>query len=183
MRGGSCDSRRRGRKVAWDGSCDSFLAQDDKRVTLAQDDKSRKTRAQDDKRDAGMSMVEIVISLFLMGILSLAVLPLIIGVTQHSVVNKNTLAGTNFARSELTSIQAAFPSDPGTSTTSCNALQARQNSAGITDTGTGLTAFITVGSCPTSGYPRTVPVTITVKKDSDTVATLKSRVRVAKAGA
>lgn len=130
--------------------------------------------------DQGISMVEIVISMFLLTVLSLALVPLLITVTQHTVVNRNTLAATSFAQSELTRVQAAFPSNPANTTSSCAGLRSRATAAGSADpTGT-FKAFLTVSVCPVS-YPGIVPIKITVKKDGRTVSTLSSHVRVAKA--
>lgn len=134
----------------------------------------RQRRLSDER---GISMVEIVISMFLLAVLSLAILPLILGNTQYSATNRDKLSAMTVAQNKLTEIQAAFPSDPSNANTSCASLGAR---AAKVDEGN-FTSEISVGACPAQ-YPGVAIVTVTVTgKDSAGTATLSSEVRVAKA--
>ncbi|WP_449282377.1 type IV pilus modification PilV family protein [Leucobacter sp.] len=131
-------------------------------------------------RDRGFSMVEIVISMFLLGILSLAVLPLVMRVTQHSVENRGLLEATAFAKDELARIEADYPATPGTVATSCAVLTARAANPPAVHPENGTEAVLTVGSCP-GVYPGSVPVKISVVDGGDTVTSVTSRVRVGSA--
>lgn len=128
--------------------------------------------------DRGMSMVEVVISMLLLALLSVAILPLFIGITQTSVFNRDLLEAGNFAQRQITTIQAAFPSDPAAMTTSCATLKSYQNSAGVESPDSNFTAQIAVAACPES-YPGTTAVTVTVFEDDTKLVELKTLVRVA----
>lgn len=127
--------------------------------------------------DEGFSLVEVIIAMFLLAVLSLAVLPLIIGATRLSVTNKDLVAATTFANSQLAPIRDAFPVNPG-SPTKCSDLQARAVASVIDPAGTGLVATVVVGACPTA-YPGSVAVTVTVKEGSSTLVKLPTRILVA----
>lgn len=114
----------------------------------------------DTTRDEGFSLVEVVIAMFLLMVLSLAVLPLAITAMRSSVGNADIAAATTFANAQLAPISAAFPNDPVTPTT-CSALRTRAVSGVADPAGTGLRADVTVGTCP-AAYPGSVTVTITV---------------------
>lgn len=122
------------------------------------------------RESEGFSIVEVVIAMFLLMVLALAVLPLIVGATTVSVSNRDLVAATTFANGQLASITAAFPNDPATPT-SCATLRGRA-ALDVPDTAdTGLTADITVGSCPPA-YPGVVLVTVVVEDPADPGATL-----------
>ena len=122
------------------------------------------------RESEGFSIVEIVIAMFLLMVLALAVLPLIVGATRVSVSNRDLVAATTFANGQLASITAAFPNDPA-APTSCASLRGRV-AADVADTaGTGLTADISVGSCP-AAYPGVVLVTVVVEDPADPGAAL-----------
>ncbi|WEK14109.1 MAG: prepilin-type N-terminal cleavage/methylation domain-containing protein [Candidatus Microbacterium phytovorans] len=127
--------------------------------------------------DDGFSLVEVLISLFLLAMLALAVLPLLVGATRVSVSNRDLATATAFANAQLAPIKTAFPTD--SATTSCASLrtQARTGIAGPD----GTTAAIAVNPCPatSAGYPASVPVTVTVTdSDGDTVVRLVTRLPV-----
>jgi len=128
-------------------------------------------------RDRGFSMVEIVISIFLVGLLSLAVLPLILGLTQSSVANRGLLEATAFAKDELAKIEDDYPATPGAGATSCTVLSARAANPPAIHPENGMEAVLTVGACPGT-YPGSVPVKISVLDGGDTVTSVTSRVRV-----
>lgn len=109
----------------------------------------------------GFSIVEVIIAMFLLMVIALGVLPLIIGATRTSVVNRDLVAATTFANTHLAPVKAAFPNDPG-APTSCAALRGRA-ATDVRDTaGTGLQADLSIGSCP-AAYPGSVLVTVVVE--------------------
>lgn len=132
--------------------------------------------------DDGFSVVELIIAMFLLAVLALAVLPLLIGATRTSVVNKSLVAATTFANSQLAPIRASFPNDA--INTTCAALQEYQASGTQDPAGTGLKADVVVGPCA-APMPALVTVTVTVYKESSpsappvTLVTLPTKVLVA----
>lgn len=132
--------------------------------------------------DDGFSLVELIIAMFFLALLSLAVLPLLIGAASSSVANRDQVKATSFATEQLASLRAAFPLD---SASTCTALTARETNAASPiagPSGSGMTATIDVASCPTStaAYPVSLSVTIRVFDSSgDELATLPTQFRVA----
>lgn len=127
--------------------------------------------------DDGFSLVEVIMAMFLLAVLALTVLPLIIGATRVSVSNRDLVAATTFANAQLAPVKAAFPNDP-TTPTSCAALRAAHAATAVPDpAGTGLTADVTIGTCP-AAYPGTVTVTVRVIDDGTTIVTLPTRIMV-----
>lgn len=115
----------------------------------------------------GFSLVEVIIAMFLLMVLALAVLPLIIGATRTSVVNRDIVAATAFANAQLAPVKADFGVDP-TTPTRCSELAARavQPEAAIPDPAdTGMSATVEVATCPVgaAAYPATVAVTVEVR--------------------
>lgn len=110
--------------------------------------------------DEGFSVVELIIAMFLLAILALAVLPLLIGATTSSAVNKSLVAATTYANSQLAPIRVQFPNDGASN--SCAAVAARA-ATGVVDSASGLLADVTVSACPAS-LPGTVTVTAKVYK-------------------
>ena len=117
------------------------------------------------RESEGFSIVEVIIAMFLLMVLALAVLPLIVGATTVSVSNRDLVAATTFANGQLASITADFPNDPATPT-SCASLQGRAGSDILDTAGTGLTADVSVGSCP-AAYPGVVLVTVVVEDSTE----------------
>jgi type II secretory pathway pseudopilin PulG len=121
-------------------------------------------------REEGFSLVEVIIAMFLLMVLALAVLPLMVGATRVSVTNKDLVAATAFANSELAAIRTDFTADLATSAR-CSDLVAKAAPAGsaIPDpAGTGMTAIVTVGACPAAAdaYPASIAVTVIVRDAS-----------------
>lgn len=129
--------------------------------------------------DSGMSLVEIVIAMLLFGLLAIGVLPLMWGITQSSVHNRELLTATTFAKDTVAAIQAAFPATPGAGSTSCTALRGYESTPPppAVDLENDLEATVTVGACPAT-YPASVPVKVTVTQDGETAAVITTRVRV-----
>lgn len=132
--------------------------------------------------DDGFSLVELIIAMFFLAILSLAVLPLLIGATSASVANRDQVKATSFATEQLAALRAGFPLD---SASTCTALTAREASTASPipgPSGSGMTATIDVAACPsgTASYPAAVAVTIRVFDTSgDQLTVLPTQFRVA----
>ncbi|HEY3339437.1 MAG TPA: prepilin-type N-terminal cleavage/methylation domain-containing protein [Propionicimonas sp.] len=128
---------------------------------------------------SGVSLVEIVIAMFLLALMSVAVLPLVVGAAQASTANRDLLAATTLAGARLATLQAAFPN----STVNSCATVVATAAAAITDpSGGGATASISFGPCPSS-YPSTVAVTVKGFRPRSTTAaiTLDSAILVSAA--
>jgi len=109
--------------------------------------------------DEGFSLVEVIIAMFLLGILALAVLPLIIGATRASVVNEDLAGATAFANAQLAEIRES-------ARTGCEELQAWDERVVPDLASADMTATIEVSeSCPAT-YPVALPVTVTVATPS-----------------
>jgi type II secretory pathway pseudopilin PulG len=105
---------------------------------------------------AGVSLVEIVVAMFLFAVMSVAVLPLMVGAVQASTTNRDLVAINSLANAQLATLQATFPNS---AENTCAAVAATA-ADGIADpSGSGAAASITVGACPSS-YPATVTVTV-----------------------
>jgi prepilin-type N-terminal cleavage/methylation domain-containing protein len=107
-------------------------------------------------RDSGFGLVEILVSMFLLGLLAVGFLPLLVDAMFVSVRNATVATATQFASGQLDQIGAV----PQT----CAGLDAYRGGGGATIVdarNTTYTATRDVGACPTS-LPATVPVKITV---------------------
>ena len=136
------------------------------------------------RNDRGFSLVEVIIAMFLLAVLSLAVLPLLIGATRLSVTNKDVVAANAFANAQLATLRDSFPLAPATPT-SCATLQGRAVPAAsaISDpAGTGMNATIEVlDTCPTAStnFPASIRVSVTVRDSAgNALATLPTRIKV-----
>ena len=127
--------------------------------------------------DSGFSLVELVIAIFVLAVLSLAVLPLIVGSTRVSAQNREVLSATAFANDQLAKIQQAYPATPGVDTTSCVALRALESAPPVADPASDFEARLTIGACPAE-FPASVPVVVTVSEVGAVVTSVTTRVRV-----
>ncbi len=110
--------------------------------------------------------------MFLLAVLSLAVLPLMIGVAEASAGNRTLASANTFANSQLAPIRASYPT--GASATSCATARTAIPRTAVSDpAGTGLSADTTVGSCP-AAYPGTLAVTVRVYRTDEPTKTLVS---------
>lgn len=117
--------------------------------------------------DAGFSMIEIVVAMFVLAVMSIGLLPLILGTIQTSVLNRQLVAATTLAGTSLDDARRVAASTP-----SCAALTTWR--AGLvtgTPTADGSIVEATVGSCPTA-FPGTVLVSVRVRSAADSTATL-----------
>lgn len=111
--------------------------------------------------DFGFGLVEIVISMFLLALLAVAFLPLLVDALRASVRNSTVATATQLVSEQLDAVSLI----PRT----CAALAAFEAAAvpSLTDErGTAYTAVRNAASCPASGYPLAVSVTVSVTADS-----------------
>jgi len=137
-----------------------------------------------DRKDDGLGLVEIVVAMFLLALLSLALLPILINGLKQSAVNSTIGTATQVLRQEL---------ETASSNTTCKELTDYRDHITAADAITEVTdprgvvvrAFRVVGACPTSaaGYPGTVSVQIQVKRmdTGETISTGATLVYVQKA--
>jgi prepilin-type N-terminal cleavage/methylation domain-containing protein len=127
--------------------------------------------------ETGFSLVELIIAMFVLAVVSLAVLPLLVGTARARVENRGLLTATAFANDRLAELQADYPATPGDDSTSCAALRALQANPPAVDPATGLVARLSVGTCPAT-FPASVPVTVTVSEGGEDVTAVTTRLRV-----
>lgn len=113
-------------------------------------------------RDEGFSLVEIMISMFLLTILAVSFLPLLIDSLKTTVRNATIATATQLASEQLDAV-ALIPR-------TCAGLDAFESAALATLTderGNVFTPHRNASTCPSSGYPVSVPVEVWVTVDSD----------------
>lgn len=113
--------------------------------------------------ELGFSLVEMVIAIFLLGVLAMATLPLLLATTQNSAFNRDLNIASSHANSVITEIRAQYPD--GSSSGSCAQLQTIAESAAEVVAAQHFSALVTLGStCPTaaSAFPLAMPLTVTV---------------------
>lgn len=111
---------------------------------------------------AGVSLVEVVVAMFVLALMSMAVIPLLIASARLSTQNSALTTATSLANAQLAELRAAFRNDGDSSCTAVQEEVADRMAAGISGpAGNGLTGTLTAGSCPAQ-YPGTVRVSISV---------------------
>jgi type II secretory pathway pseudopilin PulG len=137
---------------------------------------SRSVPALPSGSQAGISLVEVIIAMFILALMSVAVLPLMIGGVQASATNRDLVAANSLASAQLADLQAAFPNS---AVNSCAAVEAKAASGTPDPAASGATASISVGTCPSS-YPGTVTVSVKAFRAGYTraVVTLDSAILV-----
>lgn len=103
--------------------------------------------------EAGFGIIEIVVAMFLLGLLAVAVIPLLVQGLTLSSTNATLAAATQLANQQIEQVrtqQSCALVTPATVSTTAD--------------GHTLTATRTVGTCPASGYPLTVPVSVSVTR-------------------
>lgn len=121
----------------------------------------------------GFGIIEIVVAMFLLGLLAIFVLPLVMMSLQTTARTATIGTATDIVNAELTEIRAAA--------TSCSALAPFRSSApaAVTDDrGVSYQAVRTIGACPTT-YPAAVTITVSVLSEGDTLSTATTRVLLA----
>lgn len=117
---------------------------------------------------AGVSLVEIVVAMFLLAVMSVAILPLMFGAVQASATNRDLVAANSFASAQLNALQATFPNSRANSCLEVTSAAANRLSD---PSRSGVTASITVGPCPTT-FPATVTVTVQAVRPNSTKAVI-----------
>lgn len=116
------------------------------------------------RSEAGFGLIEIVVSMFVLAILSLAFLPLLIQGLKQSAANTTLATATQLVNERMQLAQASGPA--------CSAVAALAVTEDFTDPrGVVIRVSTTVGTCPTE--VGTVPVSATAVR-LDTGATLAS---------
>ena len=111
--------------------------------------------------EVGFGLVEIVISMFLLALLAVAFLPLLIDALRTTVRNATTATATQLVSEQLDAVSLI----PRT----CAALADFEAASVPTLTderGTVYTATRSAATCPSTGYPLSVAVTVSVTADS-----------------
>lgn len=124
-------------------------------------------------REEGFGLVEIIISMFLLALLSVAFLPLLIDSLRVTVRNATAATATQFASEQLDAVSLVARN--------CDALAVFESASipPVTDArGTIYTATRAVAACPTSGYPAAVEVTVSVTADSAPTLVIESTTTV-----
>jgi prepilin-type N-terminal cleavage/methylation domain-containing protein len=111
----------------------------------------------------GFGLIEIVVAMFLLAIVSMAVLPLLVQGMKLSSANATLAAATQLANQQIELVR---------SQSLCGAVVPATSS--VTTEVVTLQVSRTVGSsCPVAGYPITVPVSVSVTR-TDTNAVVAS---------
>lgn len=131
----------------------------------------------------GFSLVEIVIAMLLFALVAVAVLPLIISVTQLTVSNSESVRAKALVQQKLASIQRDYPTNPAAGLTlNCASLRANVSSASYAPADgaiNGLTLTTTAGACPSAGRPGVISLRFHVTNaGGGTVADVHTSVRV-----
>ncbi|MBG6107944.1 type II secretion system protein [Frigoribacterium sp. CG_9.8] len=116
----------------------------------------RKLHSRDER---GFGLIEIVVTMFLLMIVSVALLPLLVQGLKLSAVNATLTAAGQLASGQIELLR---------SQSLCSAI----TPTSTTTTASGVTLLVSravSSSCPTSGYPTTVPVSITVTRTDTSV--------------
>lgn len=139
------------------------------------------------RADDGLSLVEVIIAMFLLALLSLAVLPLLIGGVSLSVTNRDVAAATAIANDRVAALRLGYPIAAATTRTctsltgdlsamtvsNVNGSALSLRAAPVIDTGETL-------ACPPGAaeYPRAVLVTVVVADADGTLAEVRTRITV-----
>lgn len=110
------------------------------------------TRATEQTADAGVSLVEVVIAMFLFALLAVSIIPFVWHAQSLSIENRANAAATAFASGLLAEVRAEFPdTQPKPCTAVATSLAARASSTGIVAdrTEAGRSARLTLATpCP-----------------------------------
>jgi prepilin-type N-terminal cleavage/methylation domain-containing protein len=115
--------------------------------------------------ESGFGLIEIVVAIFLLGLLAVAVLPILVQGLRLSATNSTLATATQLANQQIEQVRAQQ---------SCGAIVAVTTT--VATSGPSLTVSRSISlTCPASGYPITVPVAVQVSRsDSGTVLVVAS---------
>jgi type II secretory pathway pseudopilin PulG len=109
--------------------------------------------------DAGIGLLEVVISMLLFAVLAMAILPLAMQATRLSATNRDAVGANSFASGQLAAVRSRFPD---AAANSCDAVRDAADTAVPDTAGTGLVADIAVAACPPT-YPAAVTLTVVIR--------------------
>jgi prepilin-type N-terminal cleavage/methylation domain-containing protein len=113
------------------------------------------------KDEGGFGLIEILVAMFILGLLAVATLPILVQGMRLSATNSTLATATQLTNQQIEQVRAQQ---------ACGAIVATTTT--VTTSGPSLIVSRTVSAtCPASGYPITVPVTVQVSR-SDTGAVL-----------
>ena len=121
-------------------------------------------------REAGFSLVEMIVAMFLLAVLALAVLPLLIGATQAGAANQQVVAANALAAGQLAAMRNSFPDDGDNICEGTTGSVRDAAGANLSEPQSSLLAAVHVGPCPAS-FPATVVVTTCVYEADAPMAT------------
>lgn len=132
---------------------------------------------------AGFSLVEVVVAMLILALIALALLPVLVGATNTSVLNRSLVAATTLANAQIAVVRALFTGDPSIEASCADLLLLEGSVEDPAVPATGLVADIDVGTCPGADeeFPQSISVTITVFDEdapAKTLAELSTRVLV-----
>lgn len=115
--------------------------------------------------EAGFSLIEVLVAMFLLGLLSIGLLPALISIIQLSAQNRDQVAATSYANAVISDLRQEFTSRADADN-SCGTLVTRMANPRPAPDGSGLSAILSSSgsppACP-SDYPASVAVTVTVR--------------------
>lgn len=116
-------------------------------------------------QETGFSLVEVTIAVVLFALIAAALLPLLVGVTQTTVLNGEIVRARSVVQQQIAEIEASYPSDPTTQVDASLPIGATRNCADLprstTETIEGLSVSKQTEECPTI-FPATVSMHISV---------------------
>lgn len=116
------------------------------------------------RHEEGFSLVEVIIAMFLLAVLSLAVLPLIIRASSLSTANQDTVSAIGVASAQLSAVRAAFPNDPD-ETGTCGDLEDAVAELEAAAASPGLSVAFESIDCVRVAGPEAVTVAVVVDGD------------------
>ncbi|MEY9952569.1 prepilin-type N-terminal cleavage/methylation domain-containing protein [Leifsonia sp. EB34] len=113
-------------------------------------------RTEQRSEDEGFTLIEVLIAMLLLAILSLALLPSLIGILKTSVRNVSVATATQFVNNNLVQAQTAGTTCTGIQNFGSAIIGPLTDNRGVT-----FSTTRSVGPCPAT-YPGTVKVSVTV---------------------
>lgn len=117
-------------------------------------------------REAGFSLIEVVVAMFVLALMSIGLLPMILGSIQASHLNQELVSANSFANGQLDDARRL-----AAVTSTCSALTNWKATVASNPAEHGFVAVAGVGTCPTA-FPSTVTVSVAVHPVADSTKTL-----------
>lgn len=73
--------------------------------------RSRRPDRVSEPADAGFSLVEVIIAMFVLALMAIGLIPLMVGAMQSSVTNRSLATASAFATAQLAEVQSSFGND------------------------------------------------------------------------